>query len=174
MKNRIYPVEILQNACTAASEIVGSSTGCLVTIRNTKLHAANVGDSRFIVVRTGKVVLSCTEQQLDWNMPYQMGSQSDILPKTHADVYHFDLERNDLIVMGTDGLFDNLFLEEIVSLLDMELTVGKIASNIAKLAKRKAYDTRANTPFKKEANRLGKFWGGGKPDDITVIVGWVK
>lgn len=47
-----------------------------------------------------------------------MGAKSNIFPKTHADSYELDLELNDMLVMGSDGLFDNLFLEEIVSLLD--------------------------------------------------------
>lgn len=99
-------------------------------MRNKKLFAANVGDSRFVVIRNGSAVLASKEQQvsnlstyfkplqIEWNVPFQMGAKSNIFPKTHADAYELDLELNDMLVMGSDGLFDNLFLEEIVSLLD--------------------------------------------------------
>lgn len=48
-----------------------------------------------------------------------MGAKSNIYPNTHADTYELDLEVNDILIMGSDGLFDNLFVEEIVSLIDV-------------------------------------------------------
>jgi serine/threonine protein phosphatase PrpC len=47
-----------------------------------------------------------------------MGCKSTIYPSTHADTYHLDLEVDDIMVMGSDGLFDNVFVDDIVSLLN--------------------------------------------------------
>jgi hypothetical protein len=45
-----------------------------------------------------------------------------------------------------------------------------MAKAIAKLAKKKSVCTNVDTPFRREAFKAQKMWGGGKPDDITVIV----
>lgn len=45
-----------------------------------------------------------------------------------------------------------------------------MAKSIAKLAKKKSLSANTDTPFKREAFKAQKLWGGGKPDDITVIV----
>eukprot|EP01127_Copromyxa_protea_P011604 TRINITY_DN2929_c0_g1_i2.p1 TRINITY_DN2929_c0_g1~~TRINITY_DN2929_c0_g1_i2.p1 ORF type:complete len:214 (-),score=21.26 TRINITY_DN2929_c0_g1_i2:235-876(-) len=112
------PIAVLQRADEESVEVLGSSTACLVILKSKTLWGANVGDSKFIVVRSGEVILQSKEQQVEWNVPFQMGKKSTIHPKTHGDRYQLDLEINDLIIMGSDGLFDNLFITEIVSLLD--------------------------------------------------------
>jgi len=35
----------------------------------------------------------------------------------HADEYTLDLQKNDVIITGTDGIFDNLFNHEILNLI---------------------------------------------------------
>lgn len=45
-----------------------------------------------------------------------------------------------------------------------------MAKVISKLAKKKSLSNNSDTPFKREAAKAQKLWGGGKPDDITVIV----
>ena len=64
----------------------GTSTVCILALEDNKLHAANLGDSGFLVVRKQKVVFRCPSQQHRFNFPYQLGcpgTQSD-LPE-HAE-----------------------------------------------------------------------------------------
>lgn len=71
------------------------------------LHVANIGDCRLLVWRDGKVVLHTTEQLHDFNYPYQLGARSSVQP-TDAAVLTLQLRPGDVIVLGSDGLFDNM------------------------------------------------------------------
>jgi hypothetical protein len=51
------------------------------------------------------------EQQHNYNYPYQIGNKSDD-PNDAIDIVH-RIRDKDIIVMGSDGLFDNLFDHEI-------------------------------------------------------------
>ena len=66
----------------------GSCTVCLLVVEGNELHAANLGDSGFMVVRNEKVVYKSRQQQVSFNFPYQLhmpGSGRGQLP-CHADV----------------------------------------------------------------------------------------
>ncbi|XP_059284947.1 probable protein phosphatase 2C 80 [Lycium ferocissimum] len=84
----------------------------------------------------------------------------------------------DVIVVGSDGLFDNVHdfeLEKLVrkGLVDLrELgTFSKmLAQKIAEYALRSSQSKKNYTPFARECSKVGKHHVGGKPDDITVIV----
>ncbi|KHG04706.1 hypothetical protein F383_29796 [Gossypium arboreum] len=95
-----------------------------------------------------------------------------------------ELVEGDTIVMGSDGLFDNVFDGEIVSTLAAHSDVVEAAKALANLASNHSLDSRFDSPYTIEARSKGldvpfwkKFLGmkltGGKLDDITVIVGQV-
>lgn len=102
--------------------VAGSATACILTMDSTKgvLRSANLGDSGFVVLRqgTGKqgVYYASPPQQLGFNTPLQLaklpkewiqdGSISN-MPKDAA-LWHCSLRHGDLIIVGTDGLFDNV------------------------------------------------------------------
>lgn len=56
------------------ADFVGSSTACIVVLdrRSHQLHACNLGDSGFLVVRGGEVVHRSDEQQHYFNTPFQL------------------------------------------------------------------------------------------------------
>lgn len=72
-------------------------------------------------------------QRHSFNCPYQAGS-----PKLHphtngakdAEVYELELRENDLVLMATDGIYDNLWdydLEDVVSAyLEVKITLLKL------------------------------------------------
>ncbi|KAG5598454.1 hypothetical protein H5410_029824 [Solanum commersonii] len=96
-----------------------------------------------------------------------------------------NLQVGDTIVMGSDGLFDNIFDQEIVSVVTTNDDVSNAAKALADLARNHSVDTKFDSPFSLEArargfdvpwwkNVFGMKFTGGKLDDITVIVGKVK
>ena len=74
------PAQLLARAYSELMDskepIVGSSTACVVVFsRETGyLHAANIGDSGFLLVRDGRVLLRSEEQQHYFNTPYQLSN----------------------------------------------------------------------------------------------------
>lgn len=82
---------------------------------NNTLYTANIGDSGFMVVRRGKVIRKSEEQQHYFNTPFQLslpppGYQADVLSDQPdaAITDNFPVEDGDVILVATDGVFDNL------------------------------------------------------------------
>ena len=80
-------------------------------------------------------------------------------------------------MLGSDGLFDNLFDIKIIELLrpfvrerDDILDPALVAELIAKEAEKFSYNQAYISPFAKSARDNFYDFAGGKPDDITVIV----
>ncbi len=51
----------------------GSTTACVLCLEGEQLHAANVGDSGFMVIRGSEVVFKSPPQQHSFNFPFQLG-----------------------------------------------------------------------------------------------------
>ena len=90
---------------------------------------------------------------------------------------------NDILVLGTDGLWDNLFDHDIVAILESRLDKSGTLHNlqdcsglISTLAEVKSYDKLYESPFTVESRKAkdAKIELGGKEDDITVIVAQIK
>ncbi|CAF0752797.1 unnamed protein product [Didymodactylos carnosus] len=109
--------------------IVGSSTACIVALHKEKsiLHTANLGDSGFVIIRKNQIVHRSQEQQHYFNSPFQLAihpTLSDPLliadSPDLASVSSFDVKENDFILVGTDGVWDNLpdtaILNEIIKI----------------------------------------------------------
>lgn len=171
-------------------QIVGSSTACLMMLCHSdlKLYTANIGDSGFLVVRCGEVVHRSQEQQHYFNTPFQLSLpptelQSEVLadrPEA-ADQYEFSVEDGDVILLATDGIFDNvpdrLLVEEMdkVQHCKDELVLQQCANTIALMARRLSRDSKFLSPFSINALAAGVEAGpGGKPDDITVLLATVS
>jgi len=92
-------------------------------------------------------------------------------------VLTFPVVPDDVIVAGTDGLFDNLYDREIATLVVQAERTGLkpevTAHNIATLAQQRAQDRHRQTPFSAAAHDAGYRYFGGKLDDITVVVSYV-
>ncbi|PFH33732.1 hypothetical protein BESB_079480 [Besnoitia besnoiti] len=106
-----------------------------------------------------------------------------------ARVYCVSAQEGDLLILGTDGVFDNLFDHEICSLANLALSpyeacellgdasratsAQAVAAAIAEAAAYKSCNPLAKTPFMKHARRAKTHFMGGKMDDITVVACWV-
>lgn len=83
----------------------------------------------------------------------------------------------DVIIAGTDGLFDNLYNNEVTAVVVHAVRAGLepqvTAQKIAALARQRALDKNRQTPFSTAAQEAGFRYYGGKLDDITVVVSYI-
>lgn len=81
----------------------------------------------------------------------------------------------DIVIAGTDGLFDNLDESDMVEIVNQGVKKAphKLARKIAKLAHHNSLDRCAITPFSKAAQEAGLEFLGGKVEDITVVVAYI-
>ena len=63
---------------TGVVQVKGSATACILRCLpdEGELHAANLGDSGFLLVRGGNPVFQTPQQQHHFNFPYQLGSKA--------------------------------------------------------------------------------------------------
>ncbi|GBP23240.1 Protein phosphatase PTC7 homolog [Eumeta japonica] len=166
--------------------ILGSSTACVMILDRSEsiMRAANIGDSGYMVVRDGRVVHRSREQQHYFNTPYQLslpppGYNRDVLsdrPES-AETAAFTVECGDVILVATDGVFDNIpepvLLGELKRAHDLGYAAEKlqtVANSIAWMARNLSFDGGYMSPFAKSARQNGINTIGGKPDDITVLL----
>ena len=92
------------------------------------------------------------------------------------------MKPHDLILLATDGVWDNLFEREIRTLINitvpqpspsyqwLETEVTHLAKTIASEAQTTAESPTKTTPFAQAAAQAGFSFVGGKLDDISVVV----
>jgi serine/threonine protein phosphatase PrpC len=168
-----------------------------------------------------RIVNRTTDQQHSFNCPYQLARLPE--PKdfpallaegkgalvravrncpasrqdkpSDAQIYTLTVQEGDLIILGTDGVFDNLHDREVCQLAECAVSplearqafdlsggkllgqgctdVSRVAEGIAKAASHRSRDASARTPFSLHAKEAGLYHVGGKMDDITVVAAWV-
>jgi len=172
-KGSIDPARVLEKA-HSVTQSKGSSTACIIALIHQSLHAINLGDSGFIIVREGCTIFQSPVQQHGFNFPYQLASGSEGDQPSCGQVFTIAIVPGDVIVAGTDGLFDNLFSKEIDAVVGDGMRTGSepqvIAQKIAALARQRALDRYGQTPFSSAAQDAGFRYFGGKLDDTTVVV----
>lgn len=180
-----YDPQILLKKAHTATSSKGSATVIVAMLeKNGVLKIASVGDCGLRVIRKGKLIFSTLPQEHYFDCPYQLSSE--VITQTYLDatVTSVKLLEGDTIVMGSDGLFDNVFDHEIVSTITQYSDAAEAAKALADLASNHSMDYNFESPYSLEARTRGfdvplwkKVLGvkltGGKPDDITVVVGQV-
>ncbi|OMJ69878.1 hypothetical protein SteCoe_32292 [Stentor coeruleus] len=149
-------------------------------------------------------VYRSVEQQHQFNCPFQLSN----LPKPHTyDEFSakgfsslvsllkrssktmndspFDannemilLKVGDIVIAGSDGLFDNLYDQDIIKMAEHALGLYQdpmmftrnLAVNLTERAISKGWDHNYRSPFARNAGKSGKKYMGGKLDDTSVIV----
>lgn len=167
----------------------GSSTACIVNInaQSGKLSAANLGDSSFSILRSSSIFHEQTPQTHYFNCPRQL---SKLLPThrphlritdrpEHADVFSTQLLHEDLVILSTDGLGDNVHPGEVLALASFvrrrtaDQPGANFAQNVADklveyaVACMHSYDK--ISPFELAAREEGFEHIGGKIDDVTIV-----
>lgn len=159
---KLDPVQALRQAYAGNKER-GTATACVALLDDGQLNSVNVGDSGFIILRVSQVIQSRQITIHSFNFPFQLGQGSPDQPEDGV-VAGIKLKPEDIIVMATDGLWDNLFEEQVAELVVEQSDMSKLAKNIAEEARFAATEPGRKTPWSDV---------GGKLDDITVVTALV-
>lgn len=175
--------------------IQGSSTACIVLVDHLqgRLAAANCGDSGFLVMgrrrherasasKTGasssrggfEVKYRSPQQEHSFGHPYQLGHFAEADLPEDAMLTTMPVSPGDILVLGSDGLFDNVSEAELVEEVERDVMEGVqpsvIAQRLAFLAFSNSQDKRKVTPYSEGASEaFDMVYNGGKSDDITVL-----
>ncbi|CAK7339540.1 unnamed protein product [Dovyalis caffra] len=172
----IDPARVLEKA-HSNMKAKGSSTACLIALKSEGISAINLGDSGFMVVRDGCTIFQSPVQQHGFNFTYQLESGNGGDLPSSGQVFTIPVASGDVIIAGTDGLFDNLYNNEITAVVVHAIRTGlgpeATAQKIAALARQRAVDRNRQTPFSTAAQDAGYRYYGGKLDDITVVVSYI-
>ncbi|BDA45683.1 probable protein phosphatase 2C BIPP2C1 [Coccomyxa sp. Obi] len=172
------PLNILTNAYYDTNKI-GSCTACVVVLEGNMLHAANLGDSGFMVIRGDEVVYKSRAQQHSFNYPFQLGRGGPGVfdPPTVANCTSVPVRAGDILVAATDGVWDNVFVQDCAALVASASHQGaspaQAAESLARHAHSRAADPIYVSPFSLGARALGHQDVGGKMDDICVVIAYV-
>ncbi|KAL8275237.1 hypothetical protein Esti_000821 [Eimeria stiedai] len=147
-----------------------------------------------------QIVYRTTPQQHFFNCPYQFSRMPDLdcscealLKKTaqSTDVGSVEVRPGDIVVFGTDGLFDNVFDDDLLELLNRtcwhdtegdkppKTSPAVLVDGLLDLALKAGQPPPGAsgsviTPFSKAAfDEVGRKLLGGKPDDITAVVAYI-
>jgi protein phosphatase PTC7 len=119
------------------------------------------------------------EQQHSFNFPFQVGTGGDDPASAERQIH--DVKHNDIVVIGSDGLWDNLFDVKVIELIrpfirdtDVIADPELVAEVIALEAEKYSNQAKYISPFARHARENFYEYNGGKPDDITVIVAQIN
>ena len=191
-KNR--PEHLLKAAYAGVREegVQGSTTACIATIDQTHglLRSANVGDSGFMIVRGDPgnrgVCHRSPHQEHEFGRPFQLGHHANSDTPEDAMLTAFPLEPGDIVVMGSDGLWDNLSEIEILEVIESVFqgssasaglgaesqgVMNRASRELVSAAYTASMDKRRTTPYSLAATEwFDMVYSGGKKDDITAVV----
>lgn len=145
----------------------GSTTCCILSLDTSGprplIRSANLGDSGYIIIRNGEVYAYSDFQRVDL-APMQLA----IIPErfssigaiqtdpSQADLKDHPVEDGDIIILASDGLWDNCSVQDMTVLVTDMNQRGASTAEIAQVLVETALSFYV------------------KPDDITVVVGKVK
>lgn len=148
----------------------GSTTLTLLSIQDQLVKVMNLGDSGALIIRPSQkaIIFRTKPGQQGFNTPHQIGFGFSGEPQGSIRMQATmhtppPLQKGDIILLGTDGLFDNLYDQDILA----HLLQGGTTQQLAKMAQIKGQDSMYMSPF---ARSTGGRYIGGKNDDISLIV----
>ena len=91
----------------------------MLDAQEAKVHTSNLGDSSYMWLWKSGLDLErlyrAEEQTMGFNFPKQVGTNGN--NPTEADLMTHDVKVNDIFILGSDGLFDNLFESDIIEII---------------------------------------------------------
>ncbi|ODV72582.1 PP2C family protein-serine/threonine phosphatase [Cyberlindnera jadinii NRRL Y-1542] len=155
----------------------GSSTLMVAMIIDSELKILNIGDSRIFIIRDGQIAWTNREQYIADLCPEQVGTTDKVkLPSQVVEFSDFHLEEDDLLMLCSDGITDNLYEDELLEFINSHLNkdhtnLGEVCHKLMIKAKSVAFDNYCVSPYVEKINEIGNnFITGGKLDDISVCL----
>lgn len=177
-----WTVSEITNFMNEAKEVAdvegtGASTAVVASIgQDNVLRALNLGDSVCLVVRDGAVAARTREIIHYFDCPYQLGGDSPDRPKDGTTL-ETNIYPGDIIIAGSDGVFDNLSDGDILELVSSNAIVKSnvLAKKICEASRSVSLDYDAVTPYSRAARGRSGYAAyqsgkGGKVDDISCVV----
>lgn len=177
----------------------GSTTACLAELdghlllnksghEEVNLKTCNLGDSGYLLLRPvagggfTSLMYKSESQQHYFNCPFQVGNHKIKDMPTKAFSTEHKVRKDDVLILATDGVLDNLFDRDIQYCVEVNLpkrgaqidNLQRVSDCISTSAEIKGYDEKYESPFTIESRKNGQNDLGGKADDITVIVSQVR
>lgn len=174
---------------------VGSTTAVVARFKpDGTLQVSNLGDSWCGVFRNNKLTFETKSQTLNFNTPYQLAIIPEEILKaaknrnssyiqynpSDADDYNFQLMKDDIVILASDGVTDNIYPDDIELYLkdnefglndNLQDTTQSLVHKIVKLSR----DPKYPSVFAQEYTKVtGNACFGGKEDDITMVMIKVK
>lgn len=132
-------------------EKMGTTVVCVcVDYKNKKAHISHIGDSRVYIYRNGKLSQLTKDHSLlndlidsgalneqeanDFVNKSAITRAVGISPNTVADTQSIDINTDDLILMATDGLTNELDQDEIIDIIEKNEDVYDISMNLVDAA----------------------------------------
>jgi protein phosphatase PTC7 len=180
-KEQSYSIkEITQILSDAASFADKSATGASTAVVGSlnadgDLSVLNLGDSVCMVIRDGKIVAKTREILHYFDCPYQLSEDSPDRPRDGTKL-NIRVQKGDVILMGSDGIFDNLTEKQILDFVERNsrFKAATLSRKICDLSRRVSLNGNAETPYAALAKRNGvpdyPDGVGGKVDDVSAVV----
>lgn len=182
------PKQLLIDAVSLNKE-QGTSTSLIITFDDKLpiIYTTQIGDTSYMILRKVKEgsgtrlkkIYKSPEQCKSLNYPYQVGVNGDN-PIIYATQNTHKVKNHDIIVCGSDGLFDNLsecrIVHTILPFLDHEeiRDISLLSEILAESAYEHSLDPNFDSPFSEKCRKFDGEGIGGKEDDITVVIGQVN
>ncbi|KAK6142142.1 hypothetical protein DH2020_006953 [Rehmannia glutinosa] len=144
------------NPALFSCELMANASSVVAMLEtNGILKIASVGDCGVRVIRKGQIIFSTSPQEHYFDCPYQLSSEAIGQTFLDATVTTVELMEEDTVVMGSDGLFDNVFDREIISIVSSCDNVSDAAKALANLAYNHSKDSSFESPYSQEARTQG-------------------
>ncbi|KAG6888037.1 hypothetical protein C0995_010953 [Termitomyces sp. Mi166 len=176
---------------------VGSSTALVAHLSLSQpqptVHLAHVGDCMGMVVRDSEIIWRSDEMWWAWNTPVQLSPPPPCpppppSPRTTARIFTVPVLPDDILILASDGLSDNLWDEDVLDEVARfrrtwaspsdhlrrgampAMLSEALCSRARSVSERRGKPPENDTPFARRARDVGKEFTGGKRDDISVLV----
>ncbi|KAF9782988.1 phosphatase 2C-like domain-containing protein [Thelephora terrestris] len=156
------------------SSSAGSSRAS-TTQRDAVIKIANLGDSMAMLVRGRDIVWRSEEMWWSFNTPVQLGPVSPSKP-TDAQVFEIPVVANDILILASDGLSDNLWdeevLEEVVRVKDVLLKHSTLdGASLGQLLARRSLPALLSEALCSRARRVAERGpsGSGRRGALEVV-----
>lgn len=195
---------IIRKSITFGNVNFGSCTlaALSINLQNLHLNTYLMGDAGFMIIRDGEIAYRSVDMLKGFNFPYQLGKNKHLNQLNFMLINcigivdtsdHpidginkiFKLKVEDIIIIGSDGLFDNLFDDKILSIVNNKVlfldrinrtgytqVTRDIVKNLTVEAKKMGEKIEGVwTPFSYAVAMEYQAWfPAGKNDDTTLIV----